>query len=68
LSCFIELLRFQMSKFLYSNFIRIEGNFQRLLDEEDEEYEIRLSANMIQRAEKYDSMRSYYKNKYSNEV
>jgi membrane-associated HD superfamily phosphohydrolase len=68
LSCFIELLRFQMSKLLYSNFIRIEGNFQKLLGEEDEDYEIRLNANMIRRAEKYDSMRSYYKSKYSNDV
>lgn len=68
LSCFLEFMRFQMSKFLYSNFIRVEGNFQKLLDAEDEEYEIRLSANMAQRSEKYDSKRAYYKNKYASEI
>jgi hypothetical protein len=65
-SFLLQFIRFKWSNFLYRNFAKTESKFQRLLDLEEEEYEVRLSSNKAEREEKYDSLRSHYKNKYGN--
>lgn len=63
-SCILEFIRFHWSHFLYKNYGKIEIKFQRLLDLEQEEHEVQFNSRQADRTEKYDSLRSHYKNKY----
>lgn len=67
-SAFLEFIRFHWSYFLYSNYSKMEGRYQRLLVAEDEENEIKFNENKAQRAEKYDVLRTHYKNKYTSNL
>ncbi len=65
ISWILEFIRFHWSHFLYKNYGKIEVKFQRLLDLEQEEYEVQFNSRQADRTEKYDSLRTHYKTKYA---
>jgi len=45
----------------------MDGEFDSLLAEEDRDYADKMERNRESREEKYDNLRSYYKDKYNKE-
>ncbi len=67
-SSLFEFVRFHWSYFLYSSYSKMDGRYQRLLLAEDEENEMKFNENKAQRTEKYDVLRTHYKNKYASKL
>lgn len=63
--CVIEILRYRISRGYREAALRVDGEFDALLAEEDKMYQDRFQVNKSAREEKYDNLRSYYRNKYS---
>lgn len=64
--CIFELLRYRTSKSFRETVLRVDGEFDALLAEEDKQWSTRMTANQSAREEKYADLRSHYKQKYSS--
>lgn len=63
--CVIQLLRFRASISFRENALRLDGEYDALVDQDDRNWSQKFSANSAARKEKYDDLRQHYKNKYS---
>jgi len=63
--CAMQLWRYYSSQGFREQALRIDGEFDALLREEDKHFQDKFSANKSAREEKYDNLRSFYKNKYA---
>lgn len=61
----LQFIRFKWSTFLYKNFSAQDVRYQSLLALEEDEYVVKLNAGRAERTERYDNLRSHYKNKYA---
>lgn len=64
--CILEIVRFQLSRGFKESSRRIDGEFDSLLMQDDENWQERLRDNTSARTEKYNDLRSHYKAKYAN--
>lgn len=60
----LELLRFKMSGGFRQTALQMDGEFDALLEEDKRNWDKTISKNTEDRSEKYNDLRSYYKNKY----
>lgn len=60
----VQLLRYRVSRGYREAALRVDGEFDALLAEEDKLFQERFLSNREAREEKYDNLRSFYKNKY----
>ena len=63
--CVVQILRYRVSRGYREAALRVDGEFDALLAEEDKLYQNKLQVNKNAREEKYDNLRAYYKQKYS---
>jgi hypothetical protein len=63
--CILEIFRFRASRNFREYITRKDGEFDALLAEEEQQYAQRDALNAAHREDKYDNLRSYYKNKYA---
>jgi len=63
-SFLVEVMRCRASAHYRKNVSRMDGEFDALLAEEDKAYADKMSGNKSARAEKYDNLRDFYKQKY----
>jgi hypothetical protein len=62
--CIIELLRSRASSNLREQQLRIDGEYDNLLNENDKQWANTLESNKIDRKEKYENLKNHYKTKY----
>lgn len=60
----LQMLRYRISRGYRELALRVDGEFDALLAEEDKLYQEKFLANKTEREDKYDNLRSFYKNKY----
>jgi len=63
--CAIQLLRFRASMNFRESALRIDGEYDALVDQDEKNWSQKFSTNSVARKEKYDDLRQHYKNKYS---
>lgn len=64
--CLVQILRYRTSRGYREAALRVDGEFDALLADEDKMYQERFQANKGVREEKYENLRSYYRNKYAS--
>ena len=64
----VEVLRVHASRHYRENIKRMDGEFDSLLAEEDRDYADKMERNRESRGEKYDNLRTFYKDKYSKDM
>lgn len=62
--CIIELLRSRASSNFREQQLKIDGEYDNLLDENDKNWANTLESNKIDRKEKYENLKKHYKTKY----
>ncbi len=60
----VELVRFKLSQGFRESALQMDGEFDALLEEDRRTWDNKISKNKESREEKYNDLRSYYKNKY----
>lgn len=60
----IEIIRFKLSQGFREQALQMDGEFDALLEEDRKNWDNKISRNKEDREEKYNDLRSYYKNKY----
>jgi hypothetical protein len=63
--CVMELVRFKLSLGYKNRIIRVDGEFDALLEEDNRKWKESLIESRQCRSEKYKELRSHYKAKYS---
>lgn len=64
----LELIRFKLSGVFLESVYRVDDEYAALLNEEDKEWQEKLSSNAESREEKYRDLRTYYKVKYAKNI
>ena len=62
----LEIVRYRYSINFRETALRIDGEFDNLLEGEEKQWKDRFSTNKQVREEKYNDLRAYYKSKYNN--
>ena len=62
----LEIIRYRYSVNFRETALRIDGEYDNLLAEEEKQWKDRFSTNKQVREEKYNDLKAYYKSKYSN--
>ncbi len=60
----LEIVRFKLSQGFREAALQMDGEFDALLEEDRKNWDNKISRNKEEREEKYNDLRSYYKNKY----
>jgi hypothetical protein len=63
--CVEQFVRFRASMTYRSAALRLDGEYDALLDEDQKKWNERVEYNRVNRQEKYSDLRSHYKDKYS---
>ncbi len=63
----LHLYRFILTRNYRKEQLRIDGEYEALLEEEDKKLKGKLESKDKERSEKYEDLRAYYKNKYSKD-
>ena len=62
----LEIIRYRYSINFRETALRLDGEYDNLLAEEEKQWKDRFSTNKQVREEKYNDLRDYYKSKYNN--
>ena len=63
--CVVQLMRFRASINFRENALRIDGEYDALVDQDEKNWSQKFSANSVARKEKYNDLRQHYKDKYT---
>jgi len=64
----LEIVRYRYSINFRETALRMDGEFDNLLAEDEKQWKDRFSTNKQVREEKYNDLRAYYKSKYNNDM
>ena len=64
----LQIYKIFLSRGFREKALRIDGEFERLLHQEDKAHKERIETREKERQEKYNDLRQYYRNKYNRDT